>query len=146
MNLLNALKDLYSYLTSWNITFIILLKLGYLKDYYYDIFYLSLYISFCSFIFTYIHPKKLLFKIDSFEYLLEGKELIFFDILNHHLPLVYLFSQSNFYPKKKYYLFTLVSLLYKVMMNDNYERYGLKDKILIPLNLFVLLFYFTKLN
>ena len=32
------------------------------------------------------------------------------------------------------------------MMNDNYERYGLKDKILIPLNLFVLLFYFTKLN
>ena len=59
MNLLNALKDLYSYLTSWNITFIILLKLGYLKDYYYDIFYLS-YILVLLFYF-YLHTSKKIF-------------------------------------------------------------------------------------
>lgn len=144
MNLFNVIKDLYSYLTFWNITFIILLQLGFLQDYYYDIFYLSLYISLCSFIFTHIKPKKLLLKIDSFEYLLKGGELIFFDILCHHLPLFYIFYVRNSYVKKEYYLFILVTVIYKIIINDNYERYGLEDELLILLHLFVLLFYLNK--
>jgi len=141
MNIICALKDLYSYLTTWNITLLILLNLGYLKDYYYDILFISIFISCCSFIFTYIYPKQMFIKIDNYKFLLKGKELIIFDLIFHHIPLILIFNKKNMFKINKTYLFVLIPLIYKILLNDNYERYGLTNETIFILYFFVFILY-----
>tara|TARA_Y100000590_G_scaffold240874_1_gene270880 strand:+ start:2861 stop:3304 length:444 start_codon:yes stop_codon:yes gene_type:complete len=143
MNLLHELKDFYSYLTTWNLTLLILFNLGYLQNHYYDLLFLSIFISVCSFIFTYIYPKKFKFKIGKLiNYTFKGKELIIFDLICHQIPLVLLFNKKLYYHKKKTYLFVLIPLIYKLLLNDNYQRYGLKDELIYKLYFILFIFYF----
>jgi hypothetical protein len=139
MNLILSIKDLYSYLTMWNLTLILLLSLGYLDEYYYDILFLSIYVSICSFIFTYIYPKKLLFKVDKINYEFNGRRLKLFDLICHHIPLILILNKRILYNKT--YMFIIIPLLYKVLLNDNYKRYGLKDEVVFALYFIIFLFY-----
>ena len=143
MNNLNILKDLYSYYTTWNLNLIVLYHLGYLKNYYYDILFSSIYVSCISFIFTYITPRKLVLKVDKINYTFKGKELIIFDLICHHIPLIYMFSKKKkCFIKDIKYLFVILPLIYKVLLNDNYDRYGINDKLIFTLYFFVFIFYY----
>ena len=139
MNLILGIKDLYSYLTMWNLTLILLLSLGYLNEYYYDILFLSIYVSICSFIFTYIYPKKLLFKVDNINYEFKGSRLKLFDLICHHIPLILILNKKILYNKT--YMFIIIPLIYKILLNDNYERYGLKDELIFIVYFIIFLFY-----
>lgn len=143
MYFIHELKDIFSYLTTWNLTLLSLFSLGYFQNYYYDLLFLSIYISCCSFIFTYIEPKKIKFKVGNLvNYTFKGKELIIFDLIFHHIPLVMIYNLYKYKYKCKTYLFVIIPLIYKLMLNDNYERYGLKDKIIFPIYFFIFIFYF----
>lgn len=141
MNFINSIKDIYCYLTIWNLTLLILC-INYFQDIYYDLLFLSIFISICSFTFTYINPKKLDLKIGKFNYTLKGKELIIFDILFHHIPVILFFTQMKNYKLKKKYIFILIPLVYKLLLNDNYKRYGLKDKFIFKIYFILFLFYY----
>ena len=146
MDCINPIKDIYSYLTTWNLTLLILFSLGYLQNNYYDLLFLSIFISICSLTFTYINPKQFIFKAGKFKYTFKGKELIIFDILCHHLPLVLIFNKRLNYQYKKTYLFILAPLIYKLILNDNYERYGLKDEFIFLTFSIIFIFYYFKIN
>ena len=64
------------------------------------IYYFYLFYFICSLTFTYINPKQFIFK-GKFKYTFKGKELIIFDILCHHLPLVLIFNKRLNYQYKK---------------------------------------------
>ena len=146
MDCINSIKDIYSYLTIWNLTLLILFSFGYLQNNYYDLLFFSIFISCCSFTFTYINPKKFVLKIGKINYTFKGKELIIFDILCHHLPLILIFNKRLDYQHKKTYLFILVPLIYKLLLNDNYERYGLKDKFIFSNYFILFIFYYFIIN
>ena len=135
--------DFFSYYTSWNISFLILFIFGNLTEYYYDLLFNTLFISACSFYFTYIHPKVFLLKLDEYEYTFVGTKLKLLDLICHHLPSIFLLSYWNYYKdnRTKKYLFLFIPLIYKLLLNDNYERYGLTDITVFSIYFFIFIFY-----
>ena len=141
MNIICIIKDFYSYLTMWNLTLIFLFYIGYLQKYYYDLLFLSLFISGCSFAFTYIYPQKFTLKINNFKITFKGTKLIILDLISHHIPLLFLLCKYNNYVHNKTYIFILIPLIYTLLLNDHYERYGLKDEYIFIIYFFIFFFY-----
>ena len=122
----NKILDIFifilSHLTSWIYIINILYLFGFLKEYYFDIIFLNIFMIIGSIILVYIHPRK--FKNKYFN--LEGCKLKIYDLLIHHIPaLIFIFwSNDNIIEKKN--VFYILPLIYFIFF-DLKKIYGLEN-------------------
>ena len=140
MNILIYIRDIYLYLM-WVLTLTIIYQFGYLQKFYFDILFLNIIVSLFSIHFVYI-KNKINLKYGDINMEITGVNLIIGDLIFHQLPLVMHLMKGG--EINKLYLFPILSIIYKVIVNDNKSRYGLNDTLIfmgITPILLIYLFY-----
>ena len=138
---LKKLKSMFKYLTWWNLVLVILYNLGFIQYLYFDILFLSVFISIMTIYIVYVYPKKIVKKVGDKTYELEGDDLIKSDLLMHHLPLLIMLLRKG--PIKKTYLFIILPILYNIFFKGVLERYLVNEQLIFVVYFPLLILYLS---